>query len=153
MAGEKKTANELAEERTEFAEERTDLAQERTDLAVQRTAMAASRTMMAWVRTGTSLISFGFTIHKFLQAAATSTAKLSLMNAQGPRRLGLTLILLGTMSIILGTYEYFKTSKQLCVMQGREYKFKGDFSLIIGAVICLLGFFLFITILTHTEVF
>jgi len=138
-----KTANEMAEERT--------------DLAVQRTIMAANRTMMAWVRTGTSLISFGFTIHKVLQtataAAAATTSKLSLLHEQGPRRLGLMLIFLGIASIILGTYEYFKTVKHLNEMSGRAYKVKGDFSLVVGALMGLLGLFLFITILTNTEVF
>jgi putative membrane protein len=141
--GPEKTANELA--------------LERTDLAVQRTIMAASRTMMAWVRTGTCLISFGFTIHKILttatEAAVASSTKLSLLHQQGPRRLGLMLIFLGITSIMMGTYEYFKTTKQLKEMSGKVYKLKGDFSLVIGALMGLLGFFLFITILTNTEVF
>jgi putative membrane protein len=38
-----------------------------TKLAVDRTRLAYERTMMAWVRTSTSLISFGFTIHKFFE--------------------------------------------------------------------------------------
>ena len=38
-----------------------------TRLAVDRTRLAYERTMMAWVRTSTSLISFGFTIHKFFE--------------------------------------------------------------------------------------
>jgi putative membrane protein len=140
--GEVKTANELAGDRT--------------DLAVKRTAMAASRTMMAWVRTGTSLISFGFTIYKVLQAAVTTTAstsRLSLLHAQGPRRLGLMLIFLGTVSIIMGTLEYFKTARQLNAMSGKEFKMKADLSLVIGAFVGLLGLFLFITILTNSEVF
>ena len=37
-----------------------------TRLAVDRTRLAHERTLMAWVRTATSLISFGFTIYKFL---------------------------------------------------------------------------------------
>ena len=133
-----------------------ELAVERTDLGIQRTAMAASRTMMAWVRTGTSLISFGFTIYKVLQAAVTTTAKpssLSLLHAQGPRRLGLMLIFLGTVSIILGNVEYLKTARQLNAMAGKEYKMKADLSLVIGALVGLLGLFLFITILTNSEVF
>ena len=136
-----KTANELAEERT--------------DLAVQRTIMAASRTMMAWVRTGTSLISFGFAIHKILQAAATtvSTTRMGGLQEHTARRLGLMLIFLGIASIVMGTYEYFKAAKQLNEMSGRVYKIKGDFSLVIGALVGLLGLFLFITILTKTEVF
>jgi putative membrane protein len=129
------------------------LAEERTDLAVERTAMAASRTMMAWIRTGTSLISFGFSIHKILQAAATSTAKFSLMNEQGPRRLGLTLIFLGVMSIVLGNVEYIHISRRLSGMIGKPYAMKRDFSLLIGAIVGLIGLFLFITILFNHEVF
>ncbi len=131
------------------------LAGERTDLAVRRTAMAASRTMMAWVRTGTSLISFGFTIHKVLQAAVTtaaSTSRLSLMHEQGPRRLGLTLIFLGTASIVMGTFEYFKTARQLNEMSGKEYRVRGDSSLVIGALVGMLGLFLFVTILINHEI-
>lgn len=133
-----------------------ELAGERTDLAVKRTAMAASRTMMAWVRTGTSLISFGFTIHKILQAAVTSgsaASKLSLLHEQGPRRLGLMLIFLGTASIVMGTFEYFKTAKQLNEMSGKEYNVRGDYSLVLGAFVGLLGLFLFLTILINREVF
>jgi putative membrane protein len=134
-----------------------ELASERTDLAVERTEMAASRTMMAWVRTGTSLISFGFTIYKILQTATAATsanpAKRSLLNEQGPRRLGLMLIFLGTASIILGTCEYFKTARHLKRMNGQEYRLKADLSLVVGSIVGLLGLFLFITIVTHNEVF
>jgi len=146
MEAEKKSANALAEERT-------DLAHGRTDLAVRRTVMAANRTLMAWVRTALALISFGFTIYKFLQAAAGSAGQLTLQQAQGPRRLGLMLIFLGTASVVLGTVEYVRTVKELAKMSGKEYRPHADFSLIVGAVIGFLGLFLFVTILTHTEVF
>jgi putative membrane protein len=36
------------------------------ELANERTALAYERTLMAWIRTAVSLISFGFTIYKFL---------------------------------------------------------------------------------------
>ena len=39
-----------------------------TRLAVDRTRLAYERTLMAWIRTATSMISFGFTIFKFLEA-------------------------------------------------------------------------------------
>lgn len=132
-----------------------ELAVERTNLAVQRTIMAASRTMMAWVRTGTSLISFGFAIHKILQAAVTtaSASKAAGLQEHTARRLGLMLIFLGISSICMGTYEYFKAAKQLNEMSGKVYRIKGDFSLVIGGLVALLGLFLFITILTKTEVF
>jgi len=127
------------------------LAGERTDLAVERTVMAANRTLMAWIRTGLSLISFGFTIYKFLQAA-TAVAELPLLKAQGPWRLGLTLIAIGTTSVILGAIEYFMTLKRLDKLSERDYK-PLNFSFIVGILVGLLGLFLFITILTHTEVF
>ena len=48
------------------------LAHDRTELAGDRTVMAADRTLMAWIRTALSMISFGFTIYKFLHAFTES---------------------------------------------------------------------------------
>ena len=39
-------------------------------LAIDRTRLAAERSLMAWIRTALSMIAFGFTIYKFLQALA-----------------------------------------------------------------------------------
>ena len=69
------------------------LAQERTELAVYRTALAASRSLMAWVRTGLSMIGFGFTIYKFIQAFADQ------FQPHTARNVGLFLISLGTVSV------------------------------------------------------
>jgi putative membrane protein len=144
--GTPKTSNELAGERTE-------LAGERTGLAIERNIMAANRTLMAWVRTALSLISFGFTIYKFLEAIVKSQGdKLSLMHQQGPQRLGLTLIALGTLAMLMGTIEYFKTIKHLNTMSVKKHK-PVDFSVILGMIIGLLGLILFVTIVTNTEVF
>src|SRR5262245_36900224 len=38
-----------------------------TRLAFDRTRAAYERTLMAWIRTATSLITFGFAVHKFFQ--------------------------------------------------------------------------------------
>jgi putative membrane protein len=131
----------------------TDLAVQRTDLAIERTMMAANRTLMAWVRTSTSLTSFGFTIYKFLQqAAASGASKTVLINAQGPKRLGLFLIALGTGSAILGTIEYYHTALNLDKMKDVRRK-PLNFSVIVGAAIGLMGLFLFLTILLNAEVF
>lgn len=127
------------------------LAQDRTDLAVERTIMAADRNLMAWIRTALSLISFGFTIYKFLQAAAKEP-NVIMLRVQGPRRLGLFLIALGTASVILGSIEYFGTVKRL--NKSCDYHRKPlNFSFIVGLVLGLLGLFLFITILINEEVF
>jgi putative membrane protein len=130
-----------------------ELAVDRTDLAVERTVMAANRSLMAWTRTSLSLISFGFTIYKFLQAAIKDAATAS-MSMPDPRRIGLMLIALGTLSSIAGAIEYFGTVKRLNKMSETDIVFKPvNISFIVGLVITLLGLFLFITIMTHTEVF
>jgi putative membrane protein len=127
-----------------------DLANERTDLAIERTVMASGRTLMGWVRTALSMISFGFTIYKFMDAAVKSIDAIS--KTKGPRRLGLFLIAMGVFSIVCGTVEYYQTVQRMNRLSTRHYKVV-NFTLIIGALIGLLGLFLFVTILTRTEVF
>jgi putative membrane protein len=123
-------------------------------LASLRTAMAAQRTMMAWVRTALSLIGFGFTIYKFLQAALVEAqgANLGLLKVQGPRRPGLFLIALGTASVLMGSIEYFGTIRRLNVHSEIRHN-PLSFSFVLGVLIGLLGVFLFITILANEEVF
>lgn len=74
-----------------------ELARIRTDLAVERTLMAADRSLMAWVRTGLSMISFGFTIYKVLEAFQQQGGQLHSANAA--RNVGLFLTGLGTASM------------------------------------------------------
>jgi len=130
---------------------KTDLSGDRTDLAVERTVMAASRTLMGWIRTALSLISFGFTIYKILQGVAAEL-KIGLFKPQDPRRLGLVLIGLGTASVVIGAIDYYKTLKRLNKLSERVYS-PFNFTFSVGMLIGLLGLFLFVTILTHTEIF
>lgn len=127
-----------------------ELAVERTNLAIERTVMAAGRTLMGWVRTSLTMISFGFTIYKFLQAALQS-GHTNAIGIHGPRRLGLFLIALGVMSVLLGSLEYFWVVRRMNTLSTKKYS-TVNMSLIVGIVIGLLGLFLFITIATNTEV-
>jgi putative membrane protein len=127
------------------------MAGERTDLSIERTVMAADRTLMGWVRTALSLISFGFAIYKFLQAAA-GDASVALVRIQGPRRLGLTLIALGIAAVVSGSIDYYRTVKRLNDRSDAHYK-PLSFSFTLGIVVGLLGLFLFLTILIHVEIF
>lgn len=70
-----------------------------TELGITRTALSAERTLMSWIRTALAMISFGFTIFKFMEA-------LSAHRAEAPRRLGLILATLGTLSLAAGTLQY-----------------------------------------------
>ena len=132
-----------------LAQKRTDLAGERTDLALHRTLMAAGRTLLAWVRTGMSMIGFGFTIYKILQAAQKEGIALTL-RPQGPRDIGLFLIALGTFSALIGGLEYWSLTKSFW----RDFKVRPrKFPLVAAALIFLLGLWLFIAIVLKAEYF
>lgn len=133
------------------SESSNELALDRTNMAVERTAMAANRTLMAWIRTSLSYTSFGFTIYKFLEAAVKGQA-MGILAANGPRRLGLMLIGLGIGSALVGTIDFYNTIKSLNALSGQRTRML-NFAFLSGCLVGLLGLFLFITILTHTEVF
>jgi putative membrane protein len=83
-------------------------AEHKTDLAATRTVLAAQRTLMAWVRTALSMISFGFTIFKFLKGLHDAGA-IQLRRPQEPRNIGLFLVALGTGSLLAGLIEHLQT--------------------------------------------
>jgi putative membrane protein len=84
----------------------SQLAEDRTDLATTRTLMATDRTLMAWIRTALSMISFGFTIYKVLEGF--TEAGVHLAHPHSPRSVGLFLTGMGTVSMVLGTIEYWR---------------------------------------------
>jgi putative membrane protein len=132
-----------------LAVKRTDMAGGRTDMAVERTAMAADRTLMAWVRTAISMISFGFTIYKFLEGANKQGVDLT-RNPTGPRNLGLLLIAIGTVSLGMGMVEHWVTVKRL----GKKPRFLLlSPGFLTGGAISLLGTFLFLSIILKMELF
>ena len=57
-------------------------------LALDRNKLAAERTLMAWVRTALSMISFGFTIYKFLQVIDEQST-VPVLRPNAPRNVGL----------------------------------------------------------------
>jgi putative membrane protein len=120
-----------------------------TGLAVERTLLAAERTLMAWIRTGLSMLSFGFTIYKFLLYVRESLSA-NVLRAQGPRRFGISLIALGTISLIFGLIEYYRVVHSLTAIYHNKHRL---FVFVIGAMSALLGLFLLVTILFHREVF
>jgi putative membrane protein len=75
--------------------------------------MAADRTLMAWIRTTLSMISFGFTIYKFLQYLYEAGNGTPVVRQQGPRNLGLTLIVLGVGALLIACVQYWNEMKRL----------------------------------------
>ena len=118
-------------------------------LAIDRTRMGADRTLMAWVRTALSMIGFGFTIYKFLQALqAQSTVPAVVPNA--PRNVGLTLIGMGTAALIVACAQYRRHLKTL----GTDPTFKLlDLTLTVAVLLVLVGILMFGGILLHSGPF
>jgi putative membrane protein len=120
-----------------------ELAEARTDLAAKRNVMAADRTLMAWVRTGLSMISFGFTMYKLLQAFQQAGSILPHENT--PRRIGMFLTGLGTISVVIGTIEYWQTLRDL---RG-EYEVRiWRPSFVMALIMSVAGLFMFLGIIS-----
>ena len=105
--------------------------------------MAADRTLMAWVRTSLSMLSFGFTIYKFLETAAKQDA---LARPESPQRVGLFLAGMGTLSMILGLVSYWTTLKDL---QRTEDFRLGRPPLLISLIMTIAGATLFLAIIAR----
>jgi putative membrane protein len=126
--------------------DQTDKPLDATMMAVNRTVMAADRSLMAWVRTGLSLISFGFTIYKFLEysreQANASGNKLS--GTSSPELVGLFLVGMGVISLVLGIIENIHNVKLL----SDHYNLRRTrYALFMAVILSIFGLFLLFTIL------
>jgi putative membrane protein len=111
-----------------------------TDLGTMRTIMAADRTLMAWVRTALSMLSFGFTIYKFLETAAQQG---HLARPESPQKVGLFLAGMGTASMILGVLGYWTTLREL--RRTEDFRL-GRPTLVVSLIMTLAGVALFLVI-------
>ncbi len=84
-----------------------------TRLAVDRTALAHERTLMAWVRTSASLISFGFTLHKFFQYQAAQGQRTLDDRLIGPREFALIMISIGVIALLVSTVQHQRSVSRL----------------------------------------
>ena len=114
-----------------------------TDLAIDRTRLAHERTMMAWVRTSASLISFGFTIHKFFQYLKGQGA----VHEQifGPREFGLLMIGTGLIVLLVATVQNRHDLKVLRKNFPSTVPYSS--ATFLSSLICLLGVIAFIAVL------
>ena len=116
-----------------------------SDLGAMRTIMAADRTLMAWIRTSLSLLSFGFTIYKFLD---TAVSKKEIARVDSPQHVGLFLTGMGTAAMVLGTFSYWGTLKDL----NRTEEFRlGRPTLLVAAIMTVAGVALFVSILVRVA--
>jgi putative membrane protein len=122
-------------------------ADRKTDLAVTRTVLAAERTLMAWVRTALSMISFGFTIYKFLKGLNDAGA-IQLRRPEEPRRIGLFLVALGTGSLLAGIVQHIQTLRRV---PGPHPRLGPSFY--VACVVLALGLFVLFGLIFHQGPF
>ena len=111
------------------------------NLPVMNTLMAADRTLMSWTRTSLSLLSFGFTIFKILQALQDEG---KLVRSDVPRDAGLFLTAMGTFAMVMGTLEYWQT---LRVLDQQRIFSRPRSPLIMAIIMSISGVLLFVSIL------
>jgi len=114
-----------------------------TLLALDRTDLAHERTLMAWIRTAVSLISFGFTIYKFLQYVEkeTGTQPGQLI---GARAYGLFMIGTGLLALLLATISH---RRQMQALREKYVEVPYSMAAVLAAVISLLGILAFIAVI------
>lgn len=110
-------------------------------LAIGRTVLAQERTLMATVRTSVSLISFGFTIAKFFQDLKSMKILGNETNIPSSR-LGLWLVIIGTVYIILSSIQHVLVIKSLH-FDGQKKRI--SFTFILAVIIALLGISLIVS--------
>ena len=89
--------------------------EDRPNLSVLNTIMASDRTLMAGIRTALSMMTFGFTLYKVLQALPEGVQQLP--RGMTPRTAGLLLIAVGLVAVTLGAWQYWQTRRQLHQLQ------------------------------------
>jgi putative membrane protein len=128
----------------------TVLAEERTNLAVERTVIAAERTLMAWIRTSLSMIGFGFTLYKFFQYMPEDVAAGTIRHPNAPRNMGLTLIGLGTVTLIAAAWQHRNFLKEIGASKTQH---KVSISLFVAFAVILIGAVAFYGVLLRVGPF
>jgi putative membrane protein len=114
-----------------------------TQLAVERTHLAHERTMMAWVRTSTSLISFGFTIYKFMEYMQQQGGARLHLGTLTPRRFGLLMIGMGLVALVVAAFEHRRDVK---LLEARYGKAPTSLASVVACLIAGLGLLAFVAV-------
>jgi len=122
------------------------------ELALERTRLAHDRTLMAWIRTAFSMISFGFTIFKFFQYLEESKTLDIHRRGTGARNLGVTLIILGTLSLIVATWQHLRYIREIKGMGGTRISSSLPV-LIVAILITVVGILAVVSAFVHTGIF
>jgi len=106
----------------------------------------AEQTLLTWIQSGLTLIGFGLAFGSIIAFLREEHFELAIIKVI--RIIGMLLIFVGFVSIILSLYQY--RHKRRNIQNGETlYRHPLDISLMVGAMISLLGIIAFFAILTH----
>ena len=83
----------------------------RLPAALVRTALSSEQTLMSWVRTSLSLFTFGFSITQFFYYLEQQQEDSHF--SAGPRRLGISLIVVGILVLVLAMVEHVQRLRKM----------------------------------------
>jgi len=121
-------------------------------LALDRSQLSAERTLMSWVRTALAMISFGFTIYKFLQIIEEQS-KVPVMHPQAPRNVGLTLISIGIFALAVACIQHRMYAARLRALAPERHRKALDLTFVVAFLILFLGVLMFVSIFIRTGPF
>ena len=115
-----------------------------TRLAVDRTRLAHERTLMAWIRTATSMISFGFTIFKFLEAQPGRERRFTiveqLLNA---RNFAMLMISVGLVGLSTAAFQHHR---EMAFMRARYGELPRSNAMMVATLVAAFGIFAFLAV-------
>ncbi len=111
------------------------------DQTVVREHLANERTLLSWVRTGVSLISIGLVVER---TGALVAAK---PNSAGASELfGLALALLGVLTLVVGTAQFFSTRRR--ISSGEFVPAAAAYLTVVAGSLAFAGAFVFFVVFT-----
>jgi putative membrane protein len=114
---------------------------ENTLLAVDRTRLAHERTLMAWIRTATSMISFGFTIYKFLEAQPGRERRFTIVEKiLDARNFAVIMISIGLFGLFFAALENRREMGRLRATYG-EQRIPRSNAMRVAVLVAFFGFF------------
>ena len=109
-------------------------------LAIHRTRMASERTLMGWVRTALSMITFGFTLYKFVQYVVGESPGKMVTRAHRIENVAVALVSIGVLSLVFACFERWQFIRALAPTPGgRSRAGAWDLSLSVASLIGLGG--------------
>lgn len=122
------------------AEPKPDLTS--NQLSWTRTELSNVRTLLSWARTSVSMIGFGFTIYNFYRGFLEDMAS---GRQDAARNLGLALVGAGTLTMLVGLWNYWGINKALLEMEADlqippHFKRRWLFSYVLSGLLTLIGF-------------